>query len=50
VLRDEDTIIAARAAAETLLEADPELAGHELLRAAVLELEESAQGEFIEKS
>jgi ATP-dependent DNA helicase RecG len=50
VLRDEDTIIAARAAAESLLEADPELAGHELLRAAVLELEESAQGEFIEKS
>ncbi|HEX5087074.1 MAG TPA: ATP-dependent DNA helicase RecG [Nocardioides sp.] len=50
VLRDEDTIIAARAAAEALLEADPELVGHELLRTAVLELEESAEGEFIEKS
>ena len=50
VLRDEETILAARAAAEKLLDADPELAGHELLRAAVLDLEDSAEGEFIEKS
>ena len=50
VLRDEETILAARAAAEKLLDADPELADHELLRAAVLDLEDSAEGEFIEKS
>jgi ATP-dependent DNA helicase RecG len=50
VLRDEETIVAARAAAETLLDADPELGGHELLRSAVLQMEDSAEGEFIEKS
>ena len=50
VLRDEETIVAARAAAEELLDADPELATHDLLRDAVVALEESAEGEFIEKS
>lgn len=50
VLRDEETILTARAAAEELLEEDPELAGHPLLREAVLELEDSARAEFIEKS
>ena len=50
VLRDEETIVAARAAAEALLDADGELAAHDLLRAAVINMEESAEGEFIEKS
>ena len=50
VLRDEETILAARAAAEALLDAEPDLDGHALLRAAVVAMEESAQGDFIEKS
>jgi ATP-dependent DNA helicase RecG len=50
VLRDEETIVAARGAAEELLDADPELSSHDLLRAAVVAMEESAEGEFIEKS
>jgi ATP-dependent DNA helicase RecG len=50
VLRDEETIVAARAAAEALLDADGELSAHDLLRAAVIKMEESAEGEFIEKS
>jgi ATP-dependent DNA helicase RecG len=50
VLRDEDTIVAARAAAEALLDADPELSSHEPLRLAVIEMEESAEADFIEKS
>ena len=50
VLRDEETILEAREAAEALLDADADLAQHPLLRAEVVALEESAQGEFIEKS
>lgn len=50
VLRDEDTILAARAAAEGLLDADPGLTAHAPLREAVVALEESAQAEFLEKS
>ncbi len=50
VLRDEETILAARAAAEELLDADGDLAAHTRLREAVETLEQSAQGEFIEKS
>ncbi len=50
VLRDEETIVAARTAAEGLLDADAGLAAHPLLREAVVALEESAEGEFIEKS
>ena len=50
VLRDEKTILAARAAAEALLDADGDLEGHDLLRAAVVAMEESAQADFIEKS
>jgi ATP-dependent DNA helicase RecG len=50
VLRDEDTIVAARAAAESLLDAEPDLSPHPLLRDAVVAMEESAEGEFIEKS
>jgi ATP-dependent DNA helicase RecG len=50
VLRDEGTIVAARAAAEALLDADPELSSHEPLRLAVIEMEDSAEADFIEKS
>jgi ATP-dependent DNA helicase RecG len=50
VLRDEETILAARAAAEALLDAEPDLAAHPPLRAAVITMEESTEGEFIEKS
>ena len=50
VLRDEETIIAARAAAEALLDADDDLSAHDLLRGAVTQMEESAEAEFIEKS
>jgi ATP-dependent DNA helicase RecG len=50
VLRDEETIVAARAAAEALLDADPDLSSHPPLRDEVVAMEESAEGEFIEKS
>ncbi len=50
VLRDEETILAARAAAEQLLDAGADLKAHPPLREAVEALEQSAQGEFIEKS
>ncbi len=50
VLRDEETIIEARAAAEALLDADSDLSAHDLLRRAVTKMEESAEAEFIEKS
>ncbi|WP_028651044.1 ATP-dependent DNA helicase RecG [Nocardioides halotolerans] len=50
VLRDEDTIIEARGAAEALLDADDTLAGHPGLRAAVESLEASVQSAFMEKS
>jgi ATP-dependent DNA helicase RecG len=50
VLRDEETIVAARAAAEALLDTDADLAPHQVLRSAVIKMEESAEGEFIEKS
>jgi ATP-dependent DNA helicase RecG len=50
VLRDEETILAARAAAEALLDADPGLSSHQPLRDAVTELEDSAEADFIEKS
>jgi len=50
VLRDEETIVAAREAAETLLTADPELSGAPELGAAVELMEQSRQSEFMEKS
>jgi ATP-dependent DNA helicase RecG len=50
VLRDEETIVAARAVAEELLERDPELSGAPALAAAVAEMEQSRQSEFMEKS
>ncbi|GAA2115988.1 ATP-dependent DNA helicase RecG [Nocardioides bigeumensis] len=50
VLRDEDTIVAAREDSIALLEADPGLDEHPLLRTAVDELEQSSQSGFMEKS
>jgi ATP-dependent DNA helicase RecG len=50
VLRDEETIVAAREAATTLLEHDPELSSSPELARAVAELEQSRQSDFIEKA
>ncbi|MBM9460445.1 ATP-dependent DNA helicase RecG [Nocardioides sp. zg-536] len=50
VLRDEDTIVAARAAAEGLLDADRDLGQAPGLAAAVQELERTHQAEFVAKS
>jgi len=50
VLRDEQTIVEAREAAESLLDADPELAATPLLAGAVMVLAASAEADFIEKS
>ncbi|WP_139981879.1 ATP-dependent DNA helicase RecG [Nocardioides litoris] len=50
VLRDEETIVQAREAAEALLEADPDLAATPVLRDAVADLEASAAADFVEKS
>lgn len=50
VLRDEETIVAARALAESLLETDPDLAARPVLAAAVRELELSAEADFLDKS
>lgn len=50
VLRDEDTIVAARAAADELLAADLALAAYPLLAAEVDDLEHSRKSEFMERS
>jgi len=50
VLRDEETILQARSAAKDLLDADFELRQAPELAAAVRQLEESSQSEFMEKS
>ena len=50
VLRDEDTIIAARAAAEGLLDDDRELLSTPGLAFAVRDLERSQQADFVDKS
>jgi ATP-dependent DNA helicase RecG len=50
VLRDEKTIVEARAAATTLLENDPTLASSPLLADAVESMERSRQSDFMEKS
>lgn len=50
VLRDEETILEAREAAEALLEADPDLATAPLLAERVTEIEESASADYLEKS
>jgi ATP-dependent DNA helicase RecG len=50
VLRDEDTILAARACATGLLADDPDLLESPMLAVAVAEMEQSRQSEFMEKS
>jgi ATP-dependent DNA helicase RecG len=50
VLRDEETIVQARSAAESLLDADPDLLDAVLLAVEVADLEQSVQSEFMEKS
>jgi ATP-dependent DNA helicase RecG len=50
VLRDEDTIVAAREAAEQLLDEDETLASHPLLAESVLVMEASRESDFMEKS
>ena len=50
VLRDEETIVQARTAAESLLDADPDLLDAPLLAVEVADLEQSRQSEFMEKS
>ena len=50
VLRDEETIVSAREAAEAMLARDPELADAPGLAAAVADMEQSRQAEFMEKS
>ncbi|GAA5151873.1 ATP-dependent DNA helicase RecG [Nocardioides marinquilinus] len=50
VLRDEQTIVEAREAADALLDDDPDLTAAPLLAAAVTELETSATADFIERS
>ncbi len=50
VLRDEETILQARAAAAALLDEDSELLDTPLLAVAVADLEQSRQSEFMEKS
>lgn len=50
VLRDEKTILQARAAAEALLDADPGLGSVPELAEKVTELEQSRQSEFMDKS
>jgi ATP-dependent DNA helicase RecG len=50
VLRDEETIVAAREAATTLLARDPDLSATPELARAVAELEQSRQSDFIEKA
>ncbi|WP_068114833.1 ATP-dependent DNA helicase RecG [Nocardioides dokdonensis] len=50
VLRDEETILAARRVGVDLLEHDPDLLGAPLLAAAVDEMERSVAGEFVDRS
>ncbi|MCW2793013.1 MAG: ATP-dependent helicase RecG, partial [Nocardioides sp.] len=49
VLRDEDTIVEARACASALLADDPDLLDSPLLAVAVAEMEQSRQSDFMEK-
>ena len=50
VLRDEETILAARAAGVALLESDPDLRGAPALAAAVEALERSVAADFVDRS
>jgi ATP-dependent DNA helicase RecG len=50
LLRDEDVIHAARLDAEAMLEADPELAGHPVLRTEIDRLLADERAEYLEKA
>ncbi|GAB7004492.1 ATP-dependent DNA helicase RecG [Nocardioides sp. AN3] len=50
VLRDEQTIVEARSAAVTLLDADPDLATAPRLKALVAEVEQTESAQFLERS
>ena len=50
LLRDEDVIQAARLDAEAMLEADPELAAHPVLRAEIDRLLADERAEYLEKT
>ncbi len=50
LLRDEDTITAARREAATIVDADPTLAAHPVLAAQVADLVRDEQAEFLEKA
>ena len=50
MLRDEETILAARGAAGDLLESDHDLAGAPALAAAVEQLERSVAADFVDRS
>ena len=50
LLRDEDVIVEARGAAVTVVDADPELAGHPALRAAVEAIIDAERAQFLEKA
>ena len=50
VLRDEKTIVAARAAAEEMVEADPSLSGWPLLAAEVDAWEQDSKSAYMERS
>ncbi|WP_375489787.1 ATP-dependent DNA helicase RecG [uncultured Jatrophihabitans sp.] len=50
LLRDEELIVAARAEATTIVEADPTLAEHPVLAAQVADLVRDEQAEFLEKA
>ncbi|GAA1736323.1 ATP-dependent DNA helicase RecG [Aeromicrobium alkaliterrae] len=50
VVRDEDVIVAAREVATAVVEADPELAGHPVLAAAVAALEATDGADYLERT
>jgi ATP-dependent DNA helicase RecG len=50
LIRDRDLITAARAEASAIVDADPDLADHPGLAAAVTRLIESERAEFLEKT
>ncbi len=50
LLADEELILAARREAGALVEADPELAGHPALRAALAEMVDEERAEYLEKA
>ena len=50
LLRDEELIVAARAEAQALVDADPQLAGHPALAGAIRTLLDEEQAQFLEKA